>query len=268
MSQLVFMPVQNHVEMKFSDLGELRQKINRINYYKPLIKKVFRSEYIEEEDVRAAMLEFLKNFDFSRNKFARHQANMERLDPSEENGKEIFFSKGRCSNCHHLGTGGQGGQGSGYGAVSPNLIFNIGLDDEYKDKGVGARTGASEDYGKFLVPVLLNVEYTSPYMHDGRFKTLDEVVEHYNSGIKNHANLDPQLRDLSSLGKGLPDSELLRLADKNHNGTLEINEVSGFPPVRLGLSSSEKRDLVAFLKTLSDPSILTDGKFSDPFSKK
>jgi cytochrome c peroxidase len=76
---------------------------------------------------------------------------------------------------------------------------------------------------------LRNVEFTAPYMHDGRFKTLDEVVEHYSKGIKQHPNLDGRLR-----------------------GPLNFN-------------AGQKASLVAFMKTLSDRQFITDPKFSDPF---
>jgi cytochrome c peroxidase len=266
MSELVFMPVQNHVEMKFSDISELAKKIGRIDYYKPLFRRVFRTEYVEEDQIRSAMTEFLHNFNFSHNKFSRTLVNAEKLNASEQNGHDIFFGKGRCSNCHHLTDPNGGNSGSGYGVVTPNLVFNIGLDYKYTDKGVGERTGTPEDEGKFLIPVLLNVEYTAPYMHDGRFKTLDEVVEHYNSGIKDHGNLDFNLRDFSALGN-LSQFELIQQLDKNHNGQIDASEASAYPPARLGLTANEKRNLVDFLKTLSDPSILNDVKYGDPFSK-
>jgi cytochrome c peroxidase len=95
------------------------------------------------------------------------------------------------------------------------------------------------------VPVLLNVEYTAPYMHDGRFKTLEEVVEHYSTGVKNHPNLPAVLRDF----------------DFN-------NEKMNIPPQKLNFTSVEKKCLVDFLKTLSDPSILTDVRFKNPFTNK
>jgi len=114
------------------------------------------------------------------------------LNASENLGKGIFFGKGKCSNCHHLS-----GLNNGYGFT--DNAFNIGLDVTYSDKGVGGISKSSQDDGKFMIPTLLNVEYTAPYMHDGRFRTLEEVVEHYNSGVKNHLNLDATLRETTSL---------------------------------------------------------------------
>ena len=89
--------------------------------------------------------------------------------------------------------------------------------------------------GRFKTTSLRNIELTAPYMHDGRFATLEEVVEHYNSGIQAHPTLSPALTDA--------DGE----------------------PVRLNLTESEKAALVAFLKTLTDPSVSSEVKWSDPF---
>ncbi|MGB0387385.1 MAG: cytochrome-c peroxidase, partial [Ardenticatenaceae bacterium] len=111
---------------------------------------------------------------------------------------------------------------------------NIGLDLVYADKGAGAVSGNQNDNGKFKASSLRNIELTAPYMHDGRFATLEEVVEHYNSGVQDHENLPDKLRS---------------------NGA----------PKRLNLSDQEKAALVAFMKTLTDYEFITDVKYSDPF---
>ena len=112
---------------------------------------------------------------------------------------------------------------------------NNGLDLTTVDRGFGAVVNNTNLDATFKVGSLRNVELTAPYMHDGRFTTLDQVVEHYSSGVKNHPNLSPQLR----LPNGQP-----RLAN---------------------LTTQEKAALVAFLKTLTDMTITTDVKFSNPF---
>jgi cytochrome c peroxidase len=89
--------------------------------------------------------------------------------------------------------------------------------------------------GRFKTTSLRNIELTAPYMHDGRFATLEEVVEHYNSGIQAHPTLSPALADV--------------------NGD----------PIRLNLTASQKAALVAFLKTLTDNSVSADPKWSTPF---
>ncbi len=88
--------------------------------------------------------------------------------------------------------------------------------------------------GRFKVGSLRNIELTAPYMHDGRFATLLDVVEHYNSGVQDHPNLDNRLQ---------------------RNGD----------PIQMNLSDQQKQDLVAFMLTLTDDTFITDEKFSDPF---
>lgn len=100
--------------------------------------------------------------------------------------------------------------------------------------GLGAVNGNSNDNGKFKTGSLRNVELTAPYMHDGRFETLEEVVEHYNTGVQNSPNLDNRLIE---------------------NGQ----------PIRMNLSQNEIDALVAFMKTLTDQNFITDPKFADPF---
>jgi cytochrome c peroxidase len=107
---------------------------------------------------------------------------------------------------------------------------NTGLDEdtEHSDGGVGDITVNPRDVGRFKSPSLRNVEVTGPYMHDGRFPTLDAVLEHYSSGGKKHPNKDVRIQ-----------------------------------PLRL--TNSEKAALIAFLKTLTDRMFLEDPRFSDPF---
>ncbi len=274
MSNLVLKPIKNHVEMRFEDLNQLASKISKINYYPALFAGAFGDDYIDSSRVRQALAEFIKNFNFSNNRFARHQKNQATLNASETLGKLMFFGKARCSNCHHIESNSLVGPifdststGGGYGFTDDD--FNIGLDKVYADNGIGSISNQVSDNGKFMVPVLLNIELTAPYMHDGRFKTLEEVVEHYNSGIKNHPNLDIFLRDidLENLDNGITEQQLLTAFDSNHNGQLDELEIQNIPPVKLNLSDAEKKGLVDFLKTLTDPAILTDAKFKNPFVK-
>lgn len=274
-NDLVLRPVKNHVEMKFSDLAQLADKISKIEYYPPLFKRAFGTSNIDSTKIQTALSEFLRNFNFSNNRFKQSERKLTQLNATEMIGRDVFFGKGRCFNCHHIQEGNfnifpgdsTGFGGNGYGITDES--FNIGLDKYYTDKGLAAITGKSEDEGQFMVPALLNVEYTAPYMHDGRFKTLEEVVEHYNSGIQNHPNLSFFLRSVDF--SNMTDDQILAMFDTNHDGEIDDTEalqLKNIEPVRLGLSDNEKRCLVAFLKTLSDPSIFNDSKFSNPFVKK
>jgi cytochrome c peroxidase len=136
---------------------------------------------------------------------------------------------------------------------------NIGLEADYTDAGMGAFAGKSASAfdninittgfgtsvianGVFKVPSLRNVELTGPYMHDGRFQTLDQVVNHYNSGIANHPALDWRLQGFDQLtGKS--------------------------SPKKFNWNDKQKSDLIAFLKTLTDQNMVSDQKFSNPFVK-
>jgi len=106
---------------------------------------------------------------------------------------------------------------------------NIGLDSIDADSGAGD--------GKFKAPALRNVAIRPPYMHDGRFTSLREVVDFYDHGVKNNSHLDPRLRG--------PDGA----------------------PARLNLSEAQRDALVAFLMALTDESFLHDPRFSNPFAK-
>lgn len=235
---LVFRPIRNKVEMNVTDMNGLMDRLSTIDYYTYMFKHAYPGmTRVDSNMLKSAISEFLRNFTFSNTKFARSQRNEIALSNQEMDGKNLFFGKALCSNCHHIDAGsnvntGPFSNGGGYGFTDES--HNIGLDAVDTDKGVGNITKNSRDMGAFMMPVLLNIENTSPYMHDGRFKTLEEVVEHYNSGIKNNENLDFVLQS-------------------NHN------------PVKLNLTNYDKGALVSFLKTLTDPSITQDPKFSDPF---
>lgn len=270
LTDLALRPIKNHVEMKFENVEALAKKISGLGYYPPLFHQAFPQKgMIDTGMIQSALAEFLKNFNFSNNKFNRSSKGQESLSASEKLGKIVFFNKGLCINCHHIEPSNiipfpndSLNQGNGYGFTDDS--HNTGLDETDTDLGVGAITHNSSDYGAFMIPALLNVEFTAPYMHDGRFKTLEEVVEHYNSGIKNNPNLDPILRGIDP---NMTEEQFI-LLDTNHDGELEPSEISQFQPVKLGLTDAEKRGLVDFLRTLSDPSILSEPKFSNPFRLK
>lgn len=152
---------------------------------------------------------------------------------SESRGQEMYFDLGseaggsglpdaQCFHCHE-------------GALLTNgQFFNNGIEDypnlaDFPDKGFGEVTGDEADFGKFKAPTLRNIELTAPYMHDGRFATLEEVIEHYNSGVHFSTNLDVNLRD------------------------------------PLNLNESQKEDLLNFLKTFTDTEFVENPEFHNPF---
>ena len=157
------------------------------------------------------------------------------LDPSEQRG-EILFSR-NCASCHS-GTNFRSSSelsGSKNSSVNTSAFANIGLELSYKDKGLGEFISNREGY--FRIPSLRNIEHTAPYMHDGRFKTLEEVIEHYNSGVQAHPFLSGQLLDWNT----------------------------GIDPIRMNLTEENKVDMLNFLKTLTDKHFMDDERYSDPF---
>lgn len=226
---LALKPVKNHIEMGMEDMNLLTSKLAGIEYYPELFVKAFGSTEITEEKIAKAMAQFLCSIGSTNSKFDQGASNrFANFTTQEKIGKDLFFGpKTKCSRCHS----GQNFSapdfpGGGYGQPEVKGTANIGLDIVYKDPGKGD--------GKFRIPSLRNIALTAPYMHDGRFATLEDVVEHYNSGIMNHPQLDENLK---SKGQA----------------------------VQMNLSQFEKDALVAFLRTLTDFSLTTNPKFSDPF---
>ncbi|MBI3221408.1 MAG: c-type cytochrome [Bacteroidetes bacterium] len=143
----------------------------------------------------------------------------ELLTSAELKGSQLFTAK--CSSCHATDL------------FTDGSFRNNGLDPSFeKDNGRERITELAEDRGKFKVPSLRNVELTSPYMHDGRFKTLQQVLDHYAAGVNNSETLDPSLKK---------------------------DEVLGIP-----LTEEEKANIILFLKTLTDRDFIRDKRFSIP----
>ncbi|MEO5715880.1 MAG: cytochrome c peroxidase [Luteolibacter sp.] len=225
-------PIQNHVEMGMP-LDILNQKIVAEPYYAELFTSAFGDASITSDRVSKALSQFVRSIVSGASKYDQGvPLNFTNFTPQENQGRQIFTGPpGGCAACHGSDN-----------FVPGNNVFNNGLENPYTDKGLGGISGLTSDEGFFKVPSLRNIELTAPYMHDGRFATLEQVVDFYNAGVVNHPNLSPQLR----LPPGPPGSPPP-------------------PPRRLNLSNAEKASLVAFLKTLTDRSVTTDPKFSDPF---
>jgi cytochrome c peroxidase len=242
LKDLALKPVQNHVEMGMENIDNLVAKIQKIDYYKPLLTKAYGSDQVTAEKLSDALSQFIGSITSNRSKLdIAEDTNFGNFSDLEKMGHAIFNSdKAKCSSCHGGATmAAQDGPNDPYGGGGGGNIFgsgqdrkgatNIGLDLQYADQGVGE--------GNFKIPTLRNVGLTAPYMHDGRFETLDQVVEHYSSGIKPHKHLDPKFKDV--------------------NGHVK----------KLDLSSVEKKALVAFLHTLTDHEMIKDPKWSDPFKR-
>jgi cytochrome c peroxidase len=242
----VLMPIQNEVEMGLT-LEELVERVQARPYYPFLFEQAFGDPAIDEERISLALAQFVRAivsyrapYDEGIEAAGNPGADFPNYTAQENQGKAIFFGPaGRCAPCHL----GQPGPPPPPGAPLPNTaVFfmtapaNNGLDAQTGiDDGVGAITGDPAQDGLFKSPSLRNVELTAPYMHDGRFDTLEEVVEHYDNGVEAHPNLDPRLR------------------------------MPGGQPQQLNLSDAQKAALVAFLRTLTDEALGEDVRFGDPF---
>ncbi len=241
-------PIQNAVEMGLT-LPEAVSRVQAQPYYPALFQRAFGDAQVTSDRIAKALAQFARSIVSYRSRFDQGLAQAGDVQPAfsnftvEENqGKALFFGRAGCAVCH-LDSGPPAGPPTG----RPNqaLFFieiatNNGLDAQVNvgDDGVGDVSGRSNDLGRFKSPSLRNVAVTGPYMHDGRFTTLTQVIEHYNSGVQAHPNLDVRLR---------------------------TSPTGPIVPRRLGLSAAEVQQLAAFLGTLTDDALLKDSKFSDPF---
>jgi cytochrome c peroxidase len=216
---------RNSVEMGM-DLSDLAGKLGRTSYYPSLFMKAFGSADITTERISVALGEFVQSIQSYRSRYDQGLQNGFADFSSIENSGLYLFNSIGCRNCHQTEN------------LYSETAFNNGLDSVYTDRGVGAVTGDSTQDGLFKVPSLRNIAVTAPYMHDGRFATLDEVIEHYDSGVHQNRNLSAKLT---------------------------TNDSIGGPPKRLYLLPYQKLQLIAFLETLTDQPLLNDPRFTDPF---
>ena len=222
----VLQPIQNPIEMHES-LTNLCAKLSTTDKidYAALFTAAFGSPAITSEKIALALENYLLTLTSFNAKFDRVLRGEEKFTDEEQRGFELFSTEydprrgqfgADCFHCH------------GGPLFQSQSFANNGSDSAFTDIGREKVTGKASDRGKFSVPSLRNVELTAPYMHDGRFRTLEDVIRHYSSGVVRSATLDPNLA-------------------KHPDG--------GVP-----LSNSDKRALVAFLKTLTDAQFSSAGK--------
>lgn len=206
-------PLTDTSEMAFP-LEALLTYLNTETEYPEEFNKVFGTTEITSYELLRAITQFQGSIVSHRSKYDQYLQGKATLSSDEMEGMELFNSK--CSSCHA-------------GGLQSDFSYrNNGLDISSDDPGRGRITLRQSDMGKFRVPSLRNVRLTNPYMHDGRFPSLQAVLDHYDSGVHPHPNLDP------SLENGIP------------------------------MSEEEKDRIIAFLKTLSDFELLSDSRFSEP----
>lgn len=228
----VLQPIGHPDEMGM-DLEALPGKLAGLSYYPALFEDAFGTPEVDLDRIAEALVQFLRSI---RSYSSRYDAGLANgfadFSEAEMLGKEVFFrGDTRCNQCH-----------SGLNFFSTQAFIN-GLELDYAaagDGGIGALTGQASDDGRFKTVSLRNVGLTAPYMHDGRFANLREVVDFYSDGILQHPYLDERFSDN---GIGPP----------------------GQVPYQLELTEAEREGLVAFLHTLSDTVITTDPAFASPF---
>ncbi|MEZ4884346.1 MAG: cytochrome c peroxidase [Chitinophagales bacterium] len=225
-------PIQDPLEMN-ETLDNVVAKLSNEKMYRDQFSRAFGSPDITPEKMALAMEQFMLSIVSNDSKYDRFLAGEVELTESEQRGKELFeteynpffpqFSGADCAHCH----GGINFENDQY--------MNNGLDVDANLTDIGREnvTKDAADKGKFKVPSLRNVAVTPPYMHDGRFKTLEQVIDHYNQGIRTSATVDPAILNTKDTG--------------------------------LFLTPQDKQDLVNFLKTLTDQTFLENEEYDTPF---
>lgn len=199
-------------------------KLNAHSGYPELFKKAFGTDTITSKEIAYALAQFVRTLTSYNSRYDRFLKGETTLTLSEEAGRLLFFSEeGDCFHCH------------GTILLTDNSFHNNGM-DSLPIKGRAEITGNQNDIGKFKTPTLRNIEFTAPYMHDGRFTSLEEVIDFYSEGLIWSPTIDPLMKQV-------------------HLGGVQLTE-------------EEKSDLVSFLKTFSDTAFINNPNFSSPFYKE
>ncbi len=226
------LPIQDPLEMNES-LVNVVGKLGLRSGYKNQFIRAFGDSKVTKERIALALESFMFSIVSDDSKYDRYLAGKATLTDSEERGRVLFFgeyneffpetSGADCAHCHSSNT------------FENDQYMNNGLDSdaEFTDLGRFDVTNNENDKAKFKVTTLRNIAVTAPYMHDGRFNTLEEVINHYNNDIRSSSTLDPALA--STTGTGLM------------------------------LDEDEIADLIAFLNTLTDETYLTNPAYQSPF---
>ena len=217
-------PIQDSVEMG-TDLDQLRGELAATEFYPVLFQEAFGSTEITNDRISKSLAQFVRSMVSYQSKFdeaieagSPESPNVDTFTALEQEGNTLFHARGSCSGCHETD------------AQIADRTHNIGLDvDNTADEGAGD--------GEFKVPSLRNVAVRGGFMHDGRFTTLEEVIDFYSTDIQDNPNLSIALK------VGGP------------NGT----------PKQFNFSDQQKAALIAFLETLTDQEFLSSELFSDPF---
>jgi len=211
-------PITDANEMD-SSMPEVISKLKDDQKYKKLFKAAYGDENITGERLLKALSQFMVSMISADSKYDRVKQGKENFTAEESQGLVLFNQK--CASCHS-------------GELFTDESFrNTGMyyNTQFKDAGRYRVTLDQNDWMKFRVPSLRNIEYTAPYMHDGRFYTLGAVLNFYSDSVGNNPNLDPQLKQNGHIG--------------------------------IAMDTQEKQLIIAFLKTLSDKNFISNPKFAE-----
>ena len=188
-------PVTNPKEMG-STWPDVVAKLQDHASYPDLFEQAFGTTRIDSVAVTKALAQYERTLISANSKFDKFLLGEVDLTPEEQNGFDVFMdeARGDCFHCH----------GSDKNPLwTDNDFHNNGLDAVITDIGLGAVTGDPADHGKFRSPSLRNLAFTAPYMHDGRFETLEQVINHYSEGLKDSPTIDPLMKKVALGGVGL-----------------------------------------------------------------
>lgn len=225
LEDLVWMGIMAPHEMA-GDTNRTKALIQATPGYPEMFKKAFGSEVVTAKNMGRAIAQFIRTLISANSKFDRYLKGEAQLTPSELNGYVLFMTEegADCFHCH-------GGEGNPL--FTTNLYYNNGKDDVFTDTRDRYHVTLQEqDIGAYKAPTLRNLAFTAPYMHDGRFVTIDEVINFYSSGLVYSPYINPLMHHISTNGNQL--------------------------------TPSEKVDLKAFLLTLTDSSFITNPAFGAP----
>lgn len=229
-----FEPVTNPIEMHETWPNAV-SKLQADPNYPAMFERVFGSGQIDSVMVAKAIAQFERTLISGNAPFDKYLAgNMAQGSSGWSADKELLAyqgfilfmdeTKGDCFHCH----------GDQFNPLwTDNIYHNNGLDANPSDPGLAAVTGDPADHGKFKTPTLRNLAFTAPYMHDGRFQTLNEVILHYSFGLQNSPTIDPLMKSVNDGG--------------------------------VQLDPTEQNAIKWFLLSLTDSSFVTNPKFQDPW---
>ena len=219
-------PILNELEFHNISWEEVIVRLTENAEYEQLFCQAFGENDIDSNQVKKAISQFERTLISANSRYDKWDRGEIMFTDAELDGLNIFFTeRGDCFHCH--------------GSINfmDNSFHNNALDETFSDLGRFEFTGDLSDQGLFKTPTLRNIEYTGPYMHDGRFSTLEEVIDHYNSGGVYSVTVDPLMKYINTNPYNIP----------NLTGLL--------------LTESEKSNLKAFLLTLSDEDFMQNPNF-------